>query len=112
MDHFSNAETGSRRALFKGFGAAVVAGAATAMNPGNANAYSLPDLPYPFEALEPHIDAPTMKIHHDKHHATYVANINKATEGKDEKPILDLMENALAAGPGVRNSGGGHYNHA
>lgn len=106
------AETGSRRALFKGFGAAVVAGAATAMNPGNANAYSLPDLPYPFEALEPHIDAPTMKIHHDKHHATYVANINKATEGKDEKPILDLMENALAAGPGVRNSGGGHYNHA
>jgi Fe-Mn family superoxide dismutase len=52
-----------------------------------------------------------MKIHHDKHHATYVANINKATEGKDEVPILDLMENALDAGP-VRNSGGGHYNHA
>ena len=52
-----------------------------------------------------------MKIHHDKHHATYVTNINKATEGKEEVPILDLMENALDATP-VRNSGGGHYNHA
>ena len=53
-----------------------------------------------------------MKIHHDKHHATYVANINKATEGKDEVPILDLMADSLEAGPAVRNSGGGHYNHA
>ena len=97
----------SRRDVFKGFGAAVVAGAASAMNTGNANAYSVPDLPYPFEALEPHIDAPTMKIHHDKHHATYVANINKATEGKDEVPILDLMESAIEAGPAVRNNGGG-----
>lgn len=99
----------SRRAIFKGVGAAVAAGA---LNPGNANAYSVPDLPYPFEALEPHIDTPTMKIHHDKHHATYVANINKATEGKDQKPILDLMESAIEAGPAVRNNGGGHYNHA
>lgn len=102
----------SRRNVFKGFGAAVAAGAAGALNPGNANAYSVPDLPYAFEALEPHIDAPTMKIHHDKHHATYVANINKATEGKAEKPILDLMESAIEAGPAVRNNGGGHYNHA
>jgi superoxide dismutase, Fe-Mn family len=99
----------SRRNVFRGIGAAVVAGA---LNPGNANAYSVPDLPYPFEALEPHIDTPTMKIHHDKHHATYVANINKAMEGKEEKPILDLMEDAIAAGPAVRNNGGGHYNHA
>lgn len=45
------------------------------------------------------------RIHHDKHHATYVANINKATEGKDEVPILDLMESAIEAGPGVRNNG-------
>jgi superoxide dismutase len=45
------------------------------------------------------------RIHHDKHHATYVANINKATEGKDEVPILDLMESAIEAGPGFRNSG-------
>ena len=51
-----------------------------------------------------------MKIHHDKHHATYVGNINKATEGKEEVPILDLMADALDATP-VRNSGGGHYNH-
>jgi Fe-Mn family superoxide dismutase len=79
--------------------------------PALSKAYDLPDLPYAFDALEPYIDAPTMKIHHDKHHATYVANIHKATEGKDEVPILDLMENALEAGP-VRNSGGGHYNHA
>mmetsp|Transcript_46327 Transcript_46327/g.68363 ORF Transcript_46327/g.68363 Transcript_46327/m.68363 type:complete len:274 (-) Transcript_46327:55-876(-) len=89
-------------------GAALVTSLAA---PALANAYSVPDLNYPFEALEPYIDAPTMKIHHDKHHATYVANINKATEGKDEVPILDLMENALEAGP-VRNNGGGHYNHA
>lgn len=76
--------------------------------PASANAYAVPDLLYPFEALEPYIDAPTMKIHHDKHHATYVANINKATEGKPEVDILDLQLNALEAGP-VRNSGGGHY---
>lgn len=85
--------------------------ATAAAVPAAANAYSVPDLLYPFEALEPYIDAPTMKIHHDKHHATYVTNINKATEGKDEVPILDLMADALDATP-VRNSGGGHYNHA
>lgn len=104
-----SAETGpsSRR----GFGAALAAGAAIAA-PALANAYALPDLPYDFEALEPYIDTPTMKIHHDKHHATYVANINKATEGKDEVPILELQANALEAGPAFRNNGGGHYNHA
>lgn len=69
------------------------------------------DLPYPYDALEPYIDTPTMKLHHDKHHATYVANINKATEGKDPKPILDLMESAIEAGPAYRNNGGGVYNH-
>jgi Fe-Mn family superoxide dismutase len=84
---------------------------ATLAAPGLANAYVLDDLPYAYDALEPYIDAPTMKFHHDKHHATYVANINKAREGKDEVPILDLMADALEAGP-VRNSGGGHYNHA
>lgn len=97
----------NRRSIFKKAGA-FTAGVAA---PVVANAYVVPDLQYPFEALEPYIDAPTMKIHHDKHHATYVANINKATEGKDEVPILDLMADALEAGP-VRNSGGGHYNHA
>jgi len=54
--------------------------------PTAVKAYSVPDLPYPYEALEPYIDTPTMKIHHDKHHATYVANINKATEGKARYP--------------------------
>lgn len=82
------------------------------MIPNIANAYELPDLPYPFEALEPYIDAPTMKIHHDKHHGTYVAGINKWSEGKEQVPIVDLMAGALEAGGPPRNSGGGHYNHA
>lgn len=106
LDMKSDSGASRRDVLAKTF----AAGAALAA-PAVSNAYSVPDLPYAFEALEPYIDAPTMKIHHDKHHATYVANINKATEGKDEVPILDLMENALDATP-VRNSGGGHYNHA
>lgn len=103
------ADTGvsSRRDVFAKGAAALTTIAA----PVVANAYSVPDLQYPYEALEPFVDTPTMKLHHDKHHATYVANLNKATEGKDEVPILDLMENALDAGP-IRNSGGGHYNHA
>jgi len=85
--------------------------AASVAAPAVSGAYTVPDLAYPYESLEPYIDAPTMKIHHDKHHATYVANLNKATDGKPEAPILDLMANALEAGP-IRNSGGGHYNHA
>jgi len=78
--------------------------------PAVSNAYSLPDLPYPYDYLEPYIDTPTMKLHHDKHHATYVANINKATEGKPAMSLVDLQTNALEA-TGVRNNGGGHYNH-
>mmetsp|Transcript_26799 Transcript_26799/g.38453 ORF Transcript_26799/g.38453 Transcript_26799/m.38453 type:complete len:278 (+) Transcript_26799:165-998(+) len=104
--------TSSRRDLFAKGGAAVAAGLAAVTTIAPANAYEVPDLLYPFEALEPSIDAPTMKIHHDKHHATYVANLNKALEGKPQPPILDLMANALEAGPAVRNNGGGHYNHA
>jgi len=99
--------TNSRRDILTKGAAALTSVAA----PVIANAYSVPDLQYPYEALEPVIDTPTMKLHHDKHHATYVANLNKATEGKDEVPILDLMENALDATP-IRNNGGGHYNHA
>jgi superoxide dismutase, Fe-Mn family len=79
--------------------------------------YSLPDLPYAPEALEPHIDAKTMTIHHDKHHATYVTNVNAAIEGTnlDGKPIEDLLT-SLDTVPAdklkaVRNNGGGHYNH-
>jgi Fe-Mn family superoxide dismutase len=100
----------SRRNVLKQ-GVALATGVAVA-GPTAANAYNVPDLPYPYEALEPYIDTPTMKLHHDKHHATYVANVNKAREGKPEVPILDLMADALEAGPAVRNNGGGHYNHA
>jgi len=82
-------------------------------------AFTLPPLPYSFDALEPYIDAKTMEIHHDKHHGTYVTNLNKALEGHPElqgKSIDDLMKN-LDAVPenirtAVRNNGGGHWNHS
>mmetsp|Transcript_23310 Transcript_23310/g.30222 ORF Transcript_23310/g.30222 Transcript_23310/m.30222 type:complete len:261 (+) Transcript_23310:41-823(+) len=87
-------------------------GGASAFVATIAQAYDLPDLPYPYEALEPSIDAATMKIHHDKHHATYVAGINGALEGKEQPPIADLMTDAIKGGvKGIRNSGGGVYNH-
>jgi Fe-Mn family superoxide dismutase len=81
-------------------------------------AHELPPLPYAHDALEPHIDARTMEIHHGKHHATYIANLNKALEGNAElqaKTIDELIadlnavpENIRGA---VRNNGGGHANH-
>jgi superoxide dismutase, Fe-Mn family len=80
-------------------------------------AYSVPDLTYAFDALEPHIDARTMEIHHDKHHAAYVTNLNAALEGTEwmDRPIeavlssLDILpEDKRTA---VRNNGGGHANH-
>ena len=81
-------------------------------------AYTLPDLPYPFDALEPHIDARTMEIHHDRHHGTYVTNVNAALEGSDlaDLPIEELLQ-SLDRVPddkrnAVRNNGGGHYNHS
>jgi Fe-Mn family superoxide dismutase len=78
--------------------------------------FTLPKLPYAFDALEPHIDAKTMEIHHDKHHAAYVANLNKAVAGQNvPKNEVDLIhdltklpENIRTA---VRNNGGGHVNH-
>jgi Fe-Mn family superoxide dismutase len=80
--------------------------------------YEVPALAYGFDALEPHIDAKTMEIHHDKHHAAYVAKVNAALEGHADlaaKPIDDLIAD-LAAVPekirgAVRNNGGGHANH-
>ncbi len=77
-------------------------------------AFTLPELPYGYDALEPHIDARTMEIHHTKHHAAYVANLNKAIEGTDmEKLSLkELMANISKYPVAVRNNGGGHYNHA
>lgn len=81
-------------------------------------AYSVPALPYSFDALEPHIDARTMEIHHGKHHAAYVSKVNAAVEGHADlatKSIEDLIGD-LAAVPepvrgAVRNNGGGHANH-
>ncbi|MGD6815454.1 superoxide dismutase [Metabacillus sp. 113a] len=82
-------------------------------------AYELPQLPYAYDALEPHIDKETMNIHHTKHHNTYVTNVNAALEGHDDlagKSIEDLISN-LDAIPeekrtAVRNNGGGHANHS
>ena len=80
-------------------------------------AFSVPDLSYAFDALEPHIDARTMEIHHDKHHAAYVTNLNAALEETDwaDKPIDEVLRN-LDSIPedkraAVRNNGGGHANH-
>jgi Fe-Mn family superoxide dismutase len=80
-------------------------------------AYSVPDLPYAYDALEPHIDEATMRVHHDKHHQAYVDKVNAALEGTEwaDKPIEEVVKNlndlpADKQGP-VRNNGGGHYNH-
>ncbi|MCB1018441.1 MAG: superoxide dismutase [Bryobacterales bacterium] len=82
-------------------------------------AYTLPDLPYAPTALEPHIDARTMEIHHGKHHAAYINNVNKALEGHDELAAMsveDLVANLAKVPEGirtaVRNNGGGHANHS
>lgn len=82
-------------------------------------AYTLPALPYAYDALEPHIDARTMEIHHTKHHQAYINNVNKALEGHPDlaaKSVEDLMR-GLSAVPEsirtvVRNNGGGHANHS
>ena len=75
-------------------------------------AFELPNLPYAHDALEPHIDAKTMEIHHGKHHAAYVSKVNAAIEGTDMdgKSIEELCANHSDNGA-VRNNGGGHYNH-
>jgi superoxide dismutase, Fe-Mn family len=80
--------------------------------------FQLPDLGYAFDALEPHIDAKTMEIHHDKHHAAYVAKLNDAIAAVPEwqdKPIEEILKyvESLPSDirPAVRNNGGGHYNH-
>ncbi len=77
-------------------------------------AYTLPDLPYDFAALEPHIDAETMEIHHDRHHKAYVDNLNKALEGSGDAdlPLEELMSQIDKYPAAVRNNGGGHYNHS
>jgi Fe-Mn family superoxide dismutase len=76
-------------------------------------AFTLPDLPYAFDALEPHVDARTMEIHHDKHHAAYVNNLNAALQGTEHegKSLEELLANISKLPPAVRNNGGGHWNH-
>ena len=82
-------------------------------------AHELPTLPYPYDALDPHIDGRTMEIHHGKHHAAYVNNLNKALEshsGFQQKSITELLAD-LGSVPesirtAVRNNGGGHFNHS
>ena len=80
-------------------------------------AYSVPDLPYAYDALEPHIDEATMRVHHDKHHQAYVDKANAALEGTEwaDKDVEDVLQNLASLpadkqGP-VRNNAGGHYNH-
>ena len=77
-------------------------------------AFTLPPLPYAPEALEPHIDAQTMQIHHGKHHQAYVDNLNKAIAGTEHenKSIEELVAKAGSISPAVRNNGGGHWNHS
>ena len=81
-------------------------------------AYTLPELPYAYDALEPHIDTETMKIHHTKHHQTYINNVNAALEGTEyaDLPVEELVKKTKSLpenlqGP-VRNNGGGHANHS
>jgi len=77
-------------------------------------AFTLPDLPYAFNALEPHVDARTMEIHHDKHHAAYVNNLNAAVQGTEHegKSLEDLLTHISKLPAAVRNNGGGHWNHS
>jgi Fe-Mn family superoxide dismutase len=82
-------------------------------------AYELPPLPYPFDALEPHIDAKTMEIHHDKHHQAYITNANNALKEHPDlaaKPVEELIANMSAVPDAirtaVRNNAGGHANHS
>jgi Fe-Mn family superoxide dismutase len=77
-------------------------------------AFTLPALPYAHDALEPHIDALTMQIHHGKHHQAYVDNLNKAIAGTphENKSLEELVKAAGTISPAVRNNGGGHWNHS
>lgn len=110
----------TRRTVLKSLaltGAAVTVHAQTAA-PAAPEVFKLPPLGYDYDALEPHIDAETMKIHHDKHHAAYVAKLNSAVAaapGLEKKSIEDILASIDSAPEAVRkdlrNQGGGHYNH-
>jgi len=77
-------------------------------------AFTLPDLPYDYDALEVSIDARTMEIHHTKHHNTYITNLNNAVADTPnaDKSLSELITNAGQLSPAIRNNGGGHWNHS
>lgn len=96
----------SRRAVASGLTAGLLAAVS------QVEAYELPPLPYAYDALEPSIDKATMEFHHDKHHATYVTNINNAFKDKTQPSLIELQKTAIKNGAAaVRNNGGGVYNH-
>lgn len=85
----------------------------TIMTTQNKNVFQLPALPYNYDALEPYIDARTMQIHYEKHHAAYTANLNAAVENSvlAQQPIEQILASVSKHSPAVRNNGGGYYNH-
>ncbi len=100
--------------LFLGFigSKAMANGTSSLFN--TADAFSLPSLPYTYNALEPFIDAQTMEIHHSKHHQAYVTNLNKAVAGTPNEftPLVDIIKNISKSSVAIRNNGGGHWNHS
>jgi superoxide dismutase, Fe-Mn family len=85
------------------------------LNSSTNMAFELPSLPYAVTALEPHVDAKTMEIHHGKHHNAYVTNLNAAVKADPNlagKTLVELMKNVSKYAPAVRNNGGGHWNHS
>ncbi len=104
----SKTQTVSMKTIFQLFFLVCMVQYATAQAP-----YTLPNLPYAFDALEPSIDAKTMEIHHGRHHQGYVTNLNQALEGTPAAtlPLEELMRNISKYAAAVRNNGGGHYNH-
>nr|QER78232.1 superoxide dismutase [uncultured bacterium] len=86
----------------------------TLLAPSVKAQFTVPDLPYAFDALEPAIDKETMQIHHDKHHAAYVKNLNDAVKGtaQEKQTLAQILAAVSKASPAVRNNAGGHYNHS
>ncbi len=109
----------NRREMLMAAGASAAALAMPALSTAaDPKLFTLPKLPYAFDALEPLIDAKTMEIHHDRHHQAYVDNLNKAIAGTEwegktiEEILMNLAKVPEAKRTAVRNNGGGHYNHS
>lgn len=108
-----------RNLLLAGIAASLVASGTAQTDAPPAGPYTLPPLPYPYEALQPHIDAETMRIHHDKHHQTYITNANKLLVDQPElakftpeELLANLDKAPEALRVGLRNNVGGHLNHS